>query len=104
MSPNFDASSFAVATAFAHVGAAPQDVLKLRLVMDGVQIAEGSFIFGFGSTNRTQVLIGTKALSGVKTCLAQLHNYDGGSTQIQLCGGSSAQYGGFAISVGSIKK
>ncbi|MBA7627944.1 hypothetical protein ES703_35413 [subsurface metagenome] len=98
----YDANSRAVGSAFSHAHTDGINTMKLRLIMDGVQIAESGYIPRYNVVSQTRVITGQKALSGGKTCIAQLHNYSGGIDYFNVTGGSS-NTSGFALVVGSVK-
>lgn len=62
--------------------------LKLRLYMDGVQVAESAYI---GSVNYFYLVVvnGYAALSGSKIVKIAVHNYDAGIYTLLLAGGTA---------------
>lgn len=100
----YDAASMAVAAGFGASEALTVNTLKMRVYMDGVQVAESAYIPT--TSPAAIVVIGTKALSGNKTCYVAIHNYDAGSARnIITAGGASSGVSviGAAIGCGSIK-
>lgn len=73
-SQTYAASSMAVAVGSSFLKTSiSADRLKLTLYMDGVQVAVSGFINSNGHYN--YVVIGTRALSGIKICKISVHNY-----------------------------
>ena len=74
---------------------------KLRLIMDGVQVAESGNMTG---VTDWLVVQGTRALTGVTTCFAQLHNYAGEIPQNYYTYGATADlHMSGEIILGSVK-
>lgn len=94
------AESLTIATAFISIWTSHAD-FKLRLYMDGVQVAESGNL----ANQTTYRLIGTRATVGVdKICKVAAHNYNAGS---QDCS-PECEYGGTNlimayVSAGSVK-
>jgi len=78
------------------------DFFKIRLFMDGVQMAESGYL---GQDNDPIVLVGTKALSGSKTCYISAHNYSGSGNSLYIhgCYRVSHRKEAVVIGIGSIK-
>lgn len=69
----FTAGSKAVAAFVGNVAAETPSVLKARLWMDGVQVAESAYIAAGGGTQ--VALLGDRSLSGSTIVKATVHNY-----------------------------
>ncbi|HUV53045.1 MAG TPA: hypothetical protein VMW64_08230 [Dehalococcoidia bacterium] len=93
---NFDASSMAVGVGY--IGGEGVGEMKLQLVMGGVQVAESAEIDG----RDNWIVVATRALSGVQTCLVRIHNY-GTINQIRLMGFLSGDLVAGGVAAGSIK-
>lgn len=73
---------------------------KLRLYMDGELIAESGFVDG----DITYVVVGSKILTGVKTCKLSLYNYSGGEVTVTFsCSSGAATPVCAGIGIGSLK-
>lgn len=99
----YDAASMTVAVGSASIRSAVVDEsMKLRLYMDGVQMAESGWYDN--ALGITYVLVATKALSGSKTCEIRVWNYDVGAQDAYIGGGyGSGSKDTAIIGVGSIK-
>ena len=75
---------------------------KLRLYMDGVQMAESGFLV---TPIVPVVIMATKVMSGLKTCYIAAHNYNGGAVFLNIHGTDATGAGQIAalVAVGSIK-
>ncbi len=98
----YHATARAVATAFLMGHADTSSSLYVQVLMDGVMQAE----HGPLPTSSPEIFfaIGIKALTGTKTCSAQVKNYDGGTVilyQYNVSGTNKRMTGG--ISIGSVK-
>lgn len=99
----YDASSMAVAVSSVCCCSGNPNEIKIRLYMDGAQMAESAFIPVYTSGD-TIVQIGTKALSGVKTCKVVAYNPTGSAHSIVVWGPNDNDTPPAAsIGVGSIK-
>lgn len=97
----YDASSMAVAVGFSVASPGSVDDIKLRLYMDGVQIAESAYFTV--NTYLTIILVGTRALSGSTICKIALHNYNvAGKTNGFVTWATGEPYPA-GIGIGSIK-
>lgn len=97
----FDANSMAVAVGYIFARRTGGD-MKLRLYMDGVQMAE-SGIFDL-STRKNYIVVGTKALSGSKICKITAWNSHATITgDVHISAMHAAQKVACGIGVGSIK-
>lgn len=101
---SYDASSLAVAVGFVNAVATTVSTLKLRLYMDGVQVAESSY-FAASATAETIILVATRALSGSKICKIDIHNYSGTvkTVTIPSAQDSNGQALATGIGIGSVK-
>ena len=78
--------------------------IKLRLYMDGVQMAESGYFSNLQAI--PVVIMATKAMSGSKTCYIAAHNYSGSIQYLNIYGTNTTGAGHFpfaAVAVGSIK-
>ncbi len=98
----FDANSMAVAVGYVYCWCGVANAIKVRLYMDGVQVAESAYLTGSPAANI--IVVGTKALSGSKICKVTAWNYAVGSQNIALCAAIvSGAIIACGIGVGSIK-
>lgn len=97
----YDASSLAVGVAFFQATASKASSLKGQIIMDGVMVAETTFIPN--TSTYTRIAIGTKALSGSKNCIARVHNYDAGSVNYYAYSGFVSVQKSAGVAVGSVK-
>lgn len=74
--PDFTAGSLAVGSAFLYGHAKVADKMKFQLVMGGTVVGETAFLLPFEDIE-VQVLVATRALSGLQACVARLENYTG---------------------------
>ena len=99
----YDTDSMAVASAvLCGIVATAANALKIRLYMDGTQVAESAFISNAVRTDTT--LIATRALSGSDDCKIGCHNYDASDRLITEQGVSNGQPVWSFLTIGSIKK
>ncbi len=100
----YDASSLAVAVGFINQKNDTASQLKLRVFMDGVQVAESAY-FSAGNTAQTIIVLGTRALSGSTVCLVKVHNYGGTSNNLKIgCAYSgTGEEVATGIGIGSVK-
>ena len=97
----FAADSLAVGVGFCGVETPGSSDFKMRLYMDGVQVAETGFIASGGAT---AVIEGTRALSGSTICKVALHNYNVADKNATfVAGNASGDPIPAAIGVGSVK-
>lgn len=73
----YDPSSLAVAVGQGYFGCNGAEAIKLRLYMEGTQVAESGWAAQNAST--PLLVIATRALSDEKTCKIALHDYSGTS-------------------------
>lgn len=100
----YDPNSMAVAVGFVRGNAEEANSLKAQLIMDGVQVAEGSFFGIIGTNISVTILIGTRALSGSKTVVLQMHNYDVSAVNRYFYAGKiGSQLDDCGLGVGSVK-
>lgn len=94
-------NALVVGVAIAHAFCNGTDeCLKLQLIMDGVTVAESPFI----DNMQLWMVMGTKALDGLKTCICRCHNYGVGAENLNVLGRSSgAAFIAAGIAVGGIK-
>ena len=95
----YDASSLAVGVAWGHFRITA-NTTKVRLYMDGVQMAESAFLT---LTGTNIVLMATKVLSGEKTCSIRVYNSDGSTRYLGIAGTNSTSKSVAGIAIGSIK-
>ncbi len=94
----YAAGDLAVAVGMAMCASDGANSVKLRLYMDGVQIAESAYLLNTDFTLFS--LAGTKALSGSKVCKLSAHNYAVGAQTLDVLGGAnlnSAQAAGVGV-------
>ncbi len=72
----FDADSIAYTVAFSHGYSQVATIMKLQLVMGGVQVAESGFVSAAGVDHIVEMLSATRALSGSQVVMLRVHNYD----------------------------
>lgn len=101
----YDVNSMAVAVGSVILSSTNAATAKLRLYMDGVQVAESGWILTVGANGAPNlIVIATRALVGNATCYIAAHNYGGAPETLWICGGSQAWTTSFAIiGIGSIK-
>ena len=92
----FDAASMAVAVGYT-TGMAFGN-MKLQLIMGGVQVAESAEM----DNSVNWIVVGTRALSGLQTCLVQIYNY-ASANDVRLAGNLSGEDCAGGIGIGSIK-
>ena len=98
----YDADSLAVASAvLAAVQAQVADEMKIRLYMDGVQVAESGFVT---AAKASYTLIATRALSGEDECKIGVHNYGAAAKNFYRVGRTNGQPVWIWLCIGSIKK
>lgn len=96
----YDVASMAVAVGICACAATTANTIKLRLLMEGVQVAESAYV---ATATVNIVLVATRAMDGEQECKLQMHNYDTESRVIKLAGVTSGGQASGAIGIGSIK-
>lgn len=100
----FAAGSRQVAVCMATCSASAANKGKVRLYMNGAQVAESAYVTMYNAGSQTVILVGTAALTGAKICKMSFHNYDTGSGYIMLFSGRlTGNPVATGIAVGSIK-
>ncbi len=94
----FAAGSRAVAVGWTNSDCAGSQ-MKLQLIMGGVQVAESAFI----DTSENWIVVGTRALVGLQTCLVRVHNYHVDTKIVYRAGRGNGDVVASGIGVGSIK-
>ncbi len=97
---SYDASSLAVGVAAGNFRATDSNI-KIRLVMDGVQVAEGAYVMNAGDKH---VVMATRALSGSVACSIRAYNYGGSAYNCLQAGTVNGGEASGVIAVGSVKK
>lgn len=102
LTQTYAATSLAVGFAVVFGAEETQNTLKLRLVMNGVQVAESAYLT-YTKVGWT-IASGTRALSGSIACISRIHNYDVGARNFSIFGlGGVNVDAGLNILVGSVK-
>jgi len=96
----YDASSLAVGVGVFDVETNTADTIKVRLFMDGVQVAESAFLL---VDPLLYILMATRALSGTVECKLEAHNYGGGESTFYIMGRMNGDIVSAVIAVGSVK-
>ncbi len=97
----YASASLAVGVAVTWIAPDTASAVKVRLIMDGVQVAESGYI---AVSEQFQIVIGTKALSGSKDCSCQVHNYSAGTVVIRsISGAAGTMPEGAGIVIGNVK-
>ena len=98
---DYDASSLAIAFGVITGRASSANVIKIQLVMDGVEVAESAWITNV--TGGCFVIMGTRALSGSKICKMTVTKAADIAYTLGLSGFDNGSPVAAAICIGSIK-
>lgn len=100
---SYATTSMAVATVAGSFWCSSADSMKLRLYMNGVQVAESAYLPAAFGAGAFQFLQGTRALSGSIVCYFDAYNYGAVQVALDIDGTISAGICACGIAIGSIK-